>query len=359
MEILRREAALPSVLANALTPLAGRFGSKFREVEPGEVIWWGLAVCIVASTTSRYLGEVSAPLSYALAIGGAGGCGWLWLLARSLFRSANPVPPWSLWAFVAIVAVEAFWAITASAGAEQAQGAAGEIRRIAENGASLICISAVVLVFTETLGGYGRDLPGRERRFRVAVAGCFGAMIAVAFLWAMNASPASPGASLADAALDACAATAVIGGRLAVWFRKRHPLPGPPSSPKRRKAPPAPAALDDALAGRILETLDADRLFATPDLKVADLAARLGERDYKVSQCIAGRLGYRSFTHLVNARRIALAKTLLTDPVEARPPILSVAFDCGFNSIGPFNRAFKQETGMTPSEFRTAAANRA
>jgi len=33
-------------------------------------------------------------------------------------------------------------------------------------------------------------------------------------------------------------------------------------------------------------------------------------------------------------------------------PILTIALDAGFQSIGPFNRAFKAHTGMTPSEFR-------
>jgi AraC-like DNA-binding protein len=33
-------------------------------------------------------------------------------------------------------------------------------------------------------------------------------------------------------------------------------------------------------------------------------------------------------------------------------PILTVALDAGFGSIGPFNRAFKAHTGLTPSEYR-------
>jgi AraC-like DNA-binding protein len=32
--------------------------------------------------------------------------------------------------------------------------------------------------------------------------------------------------------------------------------------------------------------------------------------------------------------------------------------DAGFQSIGPFNRAFKAETGMTPTEFRREALSR-
>jgi AraC-like DNA-binding protein len=33
-------------------------------------------------------------------------------------------------------------------------------------------------------------------------------------------------------------------------------------------------------------------------------------------------------------------------------PVLTIAMDTGFRSIGPFNRAFKADTGLTPTEFR-------
>jgi len=35
-------------------------------------------------------------------------------------------------------------------------------------------------------------------------------------------------------------------------------------------------------------------------------------------------------------------------------PILTIALDAGFGSIGPFNRAFKTHTGLTPTEYRRA-----
>jgi AraC-like DNA-binding protein len=38
--------------------------------------------------------------------------------------------------------------------------------------------------------------------------------------------------------------------------------------------------------------------------------------------------------------------------------VLTIAMDAGFQSIGPFNRAFKAETGMTPTEFRREALSR-
>ncbi|MEM8546929.1 MAG: helix-turn-helix domain-containing protein [Pseudomonadota bacterium] len=42
-------------------------------------------------------------------------------------------------------------------------------------------------------------------------------------------------------------------------------------------------------------------------------------------------------------------------PEHADESILAVAMDSGFASLGPFNRAFKQDTGVTPSQFRRAA----
>lgn len=40
-------------------------------------------------------------------------------------------------------------------------------------------------------------------------------------------------------------------------------------------------------------------------------------------------------------------------------PILTIALDAGFGSLGPFNRAFRAETGLTPTEFRRLSAARA
>lgn len=55
---------------------------------------------------------------------------------------------------------------------------------------------------------------------------------------------------------------------------------------------------------------------------------------------------------MANRFRIEEAKRRLADPALRRLPILTIAYDCGFGSIGPFNRAFKAETGLTPLEFR-------
>ena len=52
--------------------------------------------------------------------------------------------------------------------------------------------------------------------------------------------------------------------------------------------------------------------------------------------------------------RLRAAAARLQDPGQAHLPGLTIALDCGYGSIGPFNRAFKEATGQTPSEWRRA-----
>jgi AraC-like DNA-binding protein len=64
-------------------------------------------------------------------------------------------------------------------------------------------------------------------------------------------------------------------------------------------------------------------------------------------------MGYRNFSSFLNHYRIAAVKEAMQQPDNARTPILTLAMDVGFNSIATFNRAFLNESGVTPSEYRS------
>jgi transcriptional regulator GlxA family with amidase domain len=49
------------------------------------------------------------------------------------------------------------------------------------------------------------------------------------------------------------------------------------------------------------------------------------------------------------------AHQMLTDPRLANRPVISVAFDTGFQDLSYFNRTFRRRFGGTPSEVRAAA----
>jgi len=98
--------------------------------------------------------------------------------------------------------------------------------------------------------------------------------------------------------------------------------------------------------------MEQDKVYREEGLSIAVLATRLGTPEYRLRRLINQRLAHRNFSSFVNGYRLSDAMVALADPGQAEVPILTIALDAGFQSIAPFNRAFKAQTGMTPSEFR-------
>ena len=73
--------------------------------------------------------------------------------------------------------------------------------------------------------------------------------------------------------------------------------------------------------------------------------------DKKLSHLLNICLG-SNFYEYVNTRRVNHFKTNLEEGAADKLTLLAIAFDSGFNSKATFNRAFKQQVGITPIEFR-------
>ena len=129
----------------------------------------------------------------------------------------------------------------------------------------------------------------------------------------------------------------------------------------RPQSSPSPPDIDDTdalLRDRLLKLMEVDRAYRDESMTIASLAKRLETPEYRLRQLINQKLGHRNFTSFVNAYRLAEAQSALADPSQAQVSILTIAMDTGFASIGPFNRAFKQQSGETPSEYRRRALAR-
>lgn len=272
-------------------------------------------------------------------------CGWSWLLARALFRQPGQrESPWPLAAVIMLTATGAFLQL--------AGGRNDPLTHMAGNLQQLVSSTVLLLAVTESLRTWRRDMPGHELRFRLAFAGGYAALVMVSAVWIGNSPEGSFGARSGDAVKIICALAAMLLAGLALRHRHAHPLPGH-NAAKRR----VPTADEQDLAARIRQLMAGDALHAETNLKVADLARRLDVPEYKVTQCITGPLGFRNFNQMVNHWRVERAKNMLRDARCGDLPVLSIALDCGFGSIGPFNRAFKAQTGMTPTQFRSEAVN--
>lgn len=108
----------------------------------------------------------------------------------------------------------------------------------------------------------------------------------------------------------------------------------------------------DRLLLEKIEALMAGGMWRREGLTIGRLSAEVGEGEHRVRRLINQRLGYRNFAEFLNAHRIEAAKRRLADPAEARTTVSAIAFDLGYGSLGPFNRAFKAATGATPTRWR-------
>lgn len=99
----------------------------------------------------------------------------------------------------------------------------------------------------------------------------------------------------------------------------------------------------------------AEGAWREPGLTIPALAAQLDTPEHRLRALINRRLGYRNFSAFLNRYRIAEAREKLASADAVDLPVLTIAMDLGYNSLPPFNRAFRAETGTSPSDYRKQA----
>jgi AraC-like DNA-binding protein len=114
------------------------------------------------------------------------------------------------------------------------------------------------------------------------------------------------------------------------------------------------APIDDALMKRICLLMEEEHLFLNNELKVADVAAKLGTNSTYISATINSLKGC-AFSQFVNGYRVEFAKQLLS--YNPNKKISEVWASSGFANETSFFRTFKTFTGMTPSEWRAKSTD--
>jgi AraC-like DNA-binding protein len=112
-------------------------------------------------------------------------------------------------------------------------------------------------------------------------------------------------------------------------------------------------ALDPRLAEALHRLVEVG-VYKEEGLTIGGLAERMAVHEYRVRQLINDQLGFRNFNAFLNHYRVREAQRLLADPETRHRNVAEVAYEVGYRSLAPFNRAFKDTTGQTPTEFRSA-----
>ncbi|MBN9216699.1 MAG: AraC family transcriptional regulator [Mesorhizobium sp.] len=278
---------------------------------------------------------------------------WLW--ARVVFDDDFVFRPWHAGVWAAAVGL----GLTASYGAIAGSAASAINRALL-----LANLGFGMLALMQTIATWRMDLVAGRRRLRVAV--LMGTLVYIAINSAANLSSvavltwSSPARNLANA-LGLCLLAVLAGWTL---FRTASPVRAlalepaiasagrPSSQPIRNDDRPG---IEPALLSRLERLMTTERAYRREGLTIGSLAAQMNLPEYRLRQVINEGLGHRNFNAFLNRYRIEEAKTALADPGQKDVPVLTIAMDAGFQSLGPFNRAFKADTCQTPTEFRRFA----
>jgi AraC-like DNA-binding protein len=160
----------------------------------------------------------------------------------------------------------------------------------------------------------------------------------------VEGSPAEAPAELLAAAVRSLLAFGLIAMSLSV----RPEILRPP-----RLVAEAPV-LDPRLAESLHRLVEQGAIYREEGLTIGALAERMAVHEYRVRQLINDQLGFRNFNAFLNHYRVREAQRLLSDPQTRHRNVAEVAYEVGYRSLAPFNRAFKDTTGQTPTEFRSA-----
>lgn len=102
------------------------------------------------------------------------------------------------------------------------------------------------------------------------------------------------------------------------------------------------------LMERIRTLMEEERVFLNPELKISDVAEKLGIHRNMISNAINSQMNC-TFNQFVNSYRTEHAKALLRQQPDMK--LSSVAMESGFANEQTFFRTFKTSTGKTPREW--------
>lgn len=313
----------------------------------------GFALGVAAATLASAPGFGAAPdLWRGLVAGLAAGAMFVfWLFARALFDDAFRLRPWhaAAWLLLAGIGV---WSCLALAPARSPLAATAALWLDAAP------VLWALLAIAQSLANWREDLVERRRQLRTLVVAATSLytiaqlLAALATGWGLKAVVESTPNAAGTAALSLFVAWRLMHADGAGLFATPAPAASASAPGAVRSAPPAAAAPDPRQVAALEALMTRDRAYREANLSIGALAERMGLPERQLRRLINQGLGHRNFSAFLNAYRLADAKRWLADRAQADTPILTLAMDAGFQSLGPFNRAFKASTGVTPSEFR-------
>jgi AraC-like DNA-binding protein len=278
---------------------------------------------------------------------------WFWLFCAALFSDRLKLNRSHVLAVSAMALAGVLYQALMSPAADGVPPALVRTLGIGFGAASLAFIGLGLLAIRS---GRHSDLDERRRRIRAWVAPTVSAYLAAvvivqAWVTLVGRPTPEPLVLLNLAIIDGLAALALasfVRIRVLNWLDlAEQPMPDADTLSHHERS-----VLD-----RLDRRLIPEKLYAREGLTIAALAELLGTQEHVLRRVVNRGLGFRNFNDFLHTHRLRDASARLRDPAARRMPVLTIALEAGYGSIGPFNRAFRERFGMTPTGYRRASAD--
>jgi AraC-like DNA-binding protein len=336
------------VLGVALLAILATLMLRARRPDHAAGIGAALAISVAAFllTSMRNASQLFGALTYPLSAICSTHPVWFWLFCSAVFGDRMRL---ALRHVACLAAMASVGLAVTSVVSDNPQGSVRWLA-IAFAAASLLFIGLGPL--TVFLGARS-DLDARRRRIRtwfVPVVSAYLATVVLVQAYVMLTGQPTPRplVLLNLAVIDSLALAALLTFvqiKVFNWLDLVEPAPTPDRLSR----------LELSVLERLNRRLVPERLYAR-ELSIATLAEALGTQEHVLRRVINRGLGFRNFNDFLHSHRLREAGARLRDPAEQRVPILTIALEVGYGSVGPFNRAFKERFGMTPTEYRRMSA---
>jgi AraC-like DNA-binding protein len=335
LELGLRGAAIGAFAATGMALAASRRLTPAR--------WTGVALfaCAIAHVIdSAYQSLHPGLLLWVMSVTAPGA---LWLFCSVLFEDEPVIPPWRY-------AIPGACIVIGLLGATLPYS---PLRLLVWQAFAAFSVGIVAHVLLIAWRGWRSDLVDQRRRLRAPLAAAAAGYTLVESFCNFGFREGQPLPHLVQAIVLAALA---LGGALAL-LRVEPLLVQAATAAGEAPLPAAAPSMDLTPADRLVlarldKAMDETEVWRGEDLSIGTLAALVGAPEHRLRKLINGTLGHRNFADYVNGRRIEAAKTALADPEQALKSVSTIAYELGFASLGPFNRAFRAATGVTPTAWR-------
>lgn len=334
IELVLRGVAIGSLAATAIGLYRSGKTPAIRIVGPAFAVSTIAYVLNSSWELRSAMGGFGFPVNFLALSGG----GFLWLFIVTLFEDRKLT--WASWGPVAALTIVGLFGMFLS---RPVQNYVWIGHNVIEIGLGIHALSVIV-------NSWRGDLVEERRRMR----GPFLTMV-VALTFVYSVIEIGESFDIRSSWYPLLGAASLAAFCLAGNYMSLQARPNLFGASQQAPAPAQSSGVEAAAAQLELARLDglmAAGAWKDEGLTIAALAERAGVPEHRLRRLINDHLGHRNFAAFVNGHRIAAAKTALADPAHARKTVAAIAFDLGYGSLGPFNRAFKEATGKTPTEWR-------